>query len=37
MKAKSSVVRLGLLQTACSADARANLEKTLSFAERGLL
>ena len=34
MKTKSSVVRLGLLQTACSADARANLEKTLAFAER---
>jgi len=34
VKTKSSVVRLGLLQTACSADARANLEKTLTFAER---
>ena len=31
---KSSVVRLGLLQTSCSSDPAANLEKTLSFAER---
>jgi N-carbamoylputrescine amidase len=34
MKARSSVVRLGLLQTSCSADPRANLAKTLAFAER---
>jgi N-carbamoylputrescine amidase len=34
MKARSSVVRIGLLQTSCSPDARANLEKTLAFAER---
>jgi N-carbamoylputrescine amidase len=34
MKAKSSVIRLGLLQTSCSPDPRANLEKTLAFAER---
>jgi N-carbamoylputrescine amidase len=33
MKARSSVVRLGLLQTSCSADPRANLAKTLAFAE----
>jgi len=34
MKANSSVVKLGLLQTACSADPKANLAKTLAFAER---
>jgi N-carbamoylputrescine amidase len=34
MKSNSSVVRLGLLQTACSTDPAANLEKTLAFAER---
>jgi N-carbamoylputrescine amidase len=34
MKSNSSVVRVGLLQTACSTDPRANLEKTLTFAER---
>jgi len=34
MKSKSSVVKLGLLQTACSADPKANLAKTLAFAER---
>ncbi len=34
MKAKSSVVKLGLLQTSCSADPKANLAKTLAFAER---
>src|SRR5689334_9219061 len=34
MKSNSSVVRIGLLQTACSADPTANLEKTLAFAER---
>jgi len=34
MKSKSSVVKLGLLQTACSADPKANLTKTLAFAER---
>ena len=34
MKSKSSVVRLGLLQTACSADPAANLKKTLACAER---
>ena len=34
MKANSSVVKLGLLQTACSVDPRANLAKTLAFAER---
>ena len=34
MKAKPSVVRLGLLQTSCSPDSKANLEKTLTFAER---
>jgi N-carbamoylputrescine amidase len=32
--AKSSVVRLGLLQTSCSPDPAANLEKTLALAER---
>jgi N-carbamoylputrescine amidase len=30
----SSVVKLGILQTACSADTAANLKKTLAFAER---
>ena len=30
----SRVVKLGLLQTACSADPAANFKKTLSFAER---
>jgi len=34
MKASSSVVRLGLLQTSCSSDPKANLDKTLKFAER---
>lgn len=34
MKARSSVVKLGLLQTTCSADPEANLEKTLAFAGR---
>ena len=34
MKASSSVVRLGLLQTSCSPDPKANLDKTLKFAER---
>ena len=34
MKANSSVVKLGLLQTACSADPEANLAKTLAFAKR---
>ena len=34
MKSNSSVVKLGLLQTACSADPRANLARTLAFAER---
>ena len=34
MKANSSVVRLGLLQTSCSPGPRANLEKTLALAER---
>ncbi len=34
MKANSSVVKLGLLQTSCSADPKANLVKTLAFAER---
>ena len=34
MKSNSSVVHLGLLQTACSADPKANLAKTLAFAER---
>jgi len=34
MKSNSSVVRLGLLQTSCSADPKANLAKTLAFAER---
>jgi len=31
---KSSVVRLGLLQTSCSSDPAVNLKKTLAFAER---
>jgi N-carbamoylputrescine amidase len=31
---KSSILRLGLLQQACSADPRANLKKTLALAER---
>ena len=34
MKSNSAVVQLGLLQTACSADPRSNLTKTLAFAER---
>jgi N-carbamoylputrescine amidase len=34
MKSNSSVVRLGLLQTACSADPKANLAKTLALAQR---
>ena len=34
MKANSSVVKLGLLQTSCSSDPKANLAKTLAFAER---
>ncbi len=34
MKSSSSVVKLGLLQHACSSDPRANLAKTLAFAER---
>lgn len=34
MKSNSSVVKLGLLQTACSADPKSNLTKTLAFAER---
>src|SRR5436190_21673039 len=31
---KSSVVKLGLIQTACSPDPAANLKKTLTLAER---
>jgi N-carbamoylputrescine amidase len=31
---KSSIVKLGLIQTACSADPAANLKKTLTLAER---
>jgi N-carbamoylputrescine amidase len=34
MKASSSVVKLGLLQHACSADPKANLAKTLALTER---
>jgi N-carbamoylputrescine amidase len=34
MKVKSSVVKLGLLQTSSSSDPGANLEKTLAFAGR---
>jgi N-carbamoylputrescine amidase len=34
MKSSSSVVKLGLLQHACSADPRANLAKTLALTER---
>ncbi len=34
MKSNSAVVQLRLLQTACSADPRSNLTKTLAFAER---
>ena len=34
MKRSSSVVKLGLLQTTCSPDPAANLEKTLAFAGR---
>jgi N-carbamoylputrescine amidase len=34
MKPASPVVKLGLLQTRCSSDPKANLEKTLAFAER---
>src|SRR5215475_14435105 len=30
----SSTIKLGLLQTSCSADPAANLKKTLQFAER---
>src|ERR1700749_3810883 len=33
-RSSSSVVKLGLLQTACSANPAANLKKTLAFAER---
>jgi N-carbamoylputrescine amidase len=36
MKANSSTVRIGLLQTACAADPRRNLEKTLAFARRAV-
>ena len=36
MKSTSSTVRLGLLQTACSSDPKANLQKTLAFAERAV-
>lgn len=34
MKSTSSVVKLGLLQTACSSDPKANLARTLALAER---
>jgi N-carbamoylputrescine amidase len=34
MKSSSSVVKLGLLQHACSSDPKANLAKTLALAER---
>lgn len=34
MKRSSSIVKLGLLQTACSSEPNANLKKTLAFAER---
>lgn len=34
MKSSSSVVKLGLLQHACSADPKTNLTKTLALAER---
>lgn len=34
MKSSSSVVKLGLLQHACSADPKTNLAKTLALAER---
>src|SRR6201996_2114790 len=34
MKKSSSIVKLGLLQTACSRNPDANLKKTLAFAER---
>ena len=34
MKPSSSVVRLGLLQSACSADPRVSLKKTLAQAEQ---
>jgi N-carbamoylputrescine amidase len=34
MKSSSSVVKLGLLQHACSADPKANLAKTLALTER---
>ncbi|MBK8001930.1 MAG: carbon-nitrogen hydrolase [Verrucomicrobia bacterium] len=34
MKSSSSVVKLGLLQHACSANPKANLSKTLALAER---
>ena len=33
-RAGTGVVKLGLIQTACSADPAANLEKTLALAER---
>jgi len=33
-RSSSSTVKLGLLQTSCSADPAANLKKTLAFAER---
>src|SRR5262249_9633169 len=36
MKSNSSTVQLGLLQTACSADPKANLEKTLACAARAV-
>src|SRR5271169_6019718 len=32
--AATQVVKLGLIQTACSADTKANLKKTLALAER---
>jgi N-carbamoylputrescine amidase len=34
MKRSSSIVKIGLLQTSCSPDPAANLEKTLAFAAR---
>jgi N-carbamoylputrescine amidase len=36
MKSRSTVVRLGLLQTSCSADPRFNLENTVAAAERAI-
>src|ERR1700757_3574663 len=33
-RSSSSVVKLGLFETACSANPAANLKKTLAFAER---